>query len=349
MRTLILGAGAMGTAFTFPLADAGCRVQLVGTHLDDEWVAAMKRSRRHPKLPEEIPGSVEPRSYSELTGALESRPELIVLGVSSPGVEWAVAQLRSIAGYLTAPQRPAAILMLTKGLALQQKRITVLPRYVASQLATDRRAQAQPQPFPVSVGGVGGPCIAAELAARRQSSVVIAGPDRHFRMTVQPALQAPYYHARYSTDLIGVEACAALKNFYAIGVGAAAGSPPQNGPGTHNLAAGIFTQALIEMRRIVAYLGGRKVSVDELAGTGDLYVTAGAGRNSRLGGLLGDGLSYGEARAAHMADATIEGADLAVSVGAELLRLHKKLPLAAAIVHAVRDDRPLEIPWSEFY
>jgi glycerol-3-phosphate dehydrogenase (NAD(P)+) len=31
---VILGAGVMGTAFSFPLADAGQNVYLVGTHLD---------------------------------------------------------------------------------------------------------------------------------------------------------------------------------------------------------------------------------------------------------------------------------------------------------------------------
>ena len=38
-RIAVLGAGVMGTALTFPPADNGHDVRLIGTHLDDAIIA----------------------------------------------------------------------------------------------------------------------------------------------------------------------------------------------------------------------------------------------------------------------------------------------------------------------
>jgi len=51
--------------------------------------------------------------------------------------------------------------------------------------------------------------------------------------------------------------------------------------------------------------GGQNDSVLGLAGAGDLYVTCQAGRNGRMGQLLGTGLLYREAKSKHMPDDTI--------------------------------------------
>ena len=49
-KILILGAGVMGSAFSYPPADLGHEVFLVGTHLDEEIIIELKASRIHPKL-----------------------------------------------------------------------------------------------------------------------------------------------------------------------------------------------------------------------------------------------------------------------------------------------------------
>ena len=129
-----------------------------------------------------------------------------------------------------------------------------------------------------------------------------------------------------------------------------------NGALLHNLAAGLFTQAVLEMRYFVKWLGGQDDSVLGLAGTGDLYVTCQAGRNGRIGKLLGTGLLYREAKSKHMPDDTIEGAELALVVGKTLRRLIENgkidssaVPLAISIVQAVCDNQLLQIPWNRFY
>jgi glycerol-3-phosphate dehydrogenase (NAD(P)+) len=345
---VILGTGVMGTAFSFPLVDAGQQVHLVGTHLDKEWIEGIRSTGIHPKLRVKPPENITPFTHDQLGKALTENTDLLVLGVSSPGVEWAIRQLGE---HL---KKPIPILMLTKGLAAREQTLRILPAIVRDGLAAYGLRD-------VPVGAVGGPCIAGELAARRDSSVVLAFSDHAVLDWLLPLLAAPYYHARPSTDLIGVEVCAALKNFYALAVGYANGLLEQqgtadNGALMHNLTAGLFTQALAEIGYLVELLGGRAASVYGLPGTGDLYVTCQAGRNSRMGRLLGLGLTYQDAKRHHMPDETVEGADLALAIGPTLetllaqRRLHSgALPLATAIIAAVCHNRLLQIPWNRFY
>ncbi|MDZ7697786.1 MAG: 2-dehydropantoate 2-reductase N-terminal domain-containing protein [Deltaproteobacteria bacterium] len=345
---LIVGAGAMGTAFCFPLADAGNRVTLVGTHLDGEWVKHIQEKDVHPKLKTPIPETVTALFYEDLEAALTPDIGLIVLGVSSAGVNWALDQLGPLL------KRPISILMLTKGLTVEDGGLRILPEKVRRELSRYGFEQTP-------VGAVAGPCIAAELAARRDSSVVFACDDGEInRQWIQMA-STPYYHIRASMDVIGIEFCAALKNFYTLAIGAPPGQLEkreriQTIPQVHNMAAALFTQALEEMTYIVTHMGGDVASVYGLAGSGDLYVTCQAGRNSRMGRLLGTGLTYTEAKSQHMAQDTVEGAELAIAIGPALERLmsqgrlgHHSLPLAQAIIDAICRDAPLRLIWKDFF
>ncbi|UCF92306.1 MAG: hypothetical protein JSW39_29245 [Desulfobacterales bacterium] len=342
---VILGAGVMGTAFSVLLADCGHKVFLVGTHLDKDLIQGIREHGTHAKLKVRLPDGVAPFTHDQLGEVLSNPPDLIVFGVNSAGVEWATDQLTN---YL---QASVPILMLTKGLAVKDDTICILPDIVRRRWTGHG----------LQVGGVAGPCIAGELAARRDSSMVITHPDAALRDWLVRLVNASYCHARPSQDIVGVEACAALKNFYALGVGFANGlltvkGPAENGALMNNVAAGLFVEAVREIRYLIDFLGGDPASVYGLAGVGDLYVTCQAGRNSRMGKLLGTGLPYSEAKAKHMPDETIEGAELALAIGATFQRLleqrqiaRAQLPLAITLLDAVCRDQAVQIPWNRFY
>lgn len=337
----------MGTAFCFPLGDAGHTVKLVGTHLDREWIRSICETGVHPKLKMKLPETVTAHTHDQLSEALGAGVDLLVLGVSSAGVGWAVEQLgpRWKGG--------APLLMLTKGLQAREETLQVFPQVVRERLAA--------YGIDAQMGGVGGPCIAAELAARRHTSVMIGFADAATLQSVMRLFAVPYYHARPSLDVVGVEVCAALKNFYALAVGCPAGlltreEKPANAALMHNLSSGLFAQALAEMALLVDFLGGQEASVMGLAGAGDLYVTCQAGRNSRMGNLLGSGLTYSEAKATRMASDTVEGAELAFVLAPVFERLfheerldRKALPLTSAILDMVCRDAPARFPWTEFH
>jgi glycerol-3-phosphate dehydrogenase (NAD(P)+) len=347
-KIIVLGAGVMGSAFAQLLADTDNEVCLVGTHLDQDIIDSVLTDGTHPKLKVKLPENVRAFSNKQLGDIADERVRLMVFGVNSAGVDWAVAQIGPLL------KKAVPVVMLTKGLAVRDRSIVILPQAVAEGLSRYGLNG-------IPVAAVGGPCIAGELAARRQSSVVIACPDAGLLDWLLKLVDAPYYHARGSTDLIGIEVCAALKNFYTLAVGYAAGQLEQkgqapNGALMHNLAAGLFTQALAEMHYFVNLLGGQSVSVLGLAGAGDLYVTCQAGRNGRMGKLLGAGLLYREAKSRYMPDDTVEGAELALVIGAAVKQLIKSgqidenaVPLAVRIVEAICDNQPLQIPWNMFY
>jgi glycerol-3-phosphate dehydrogenase (NAD(P)+) len=161
--------------------------------------------------------------------------------------------------------------------------------------------------------------------------------------------------------MVGVETCAAFKNFFAIAVGWAHGAMArmavaENKAQNNNAAAVIFDQSVREMMALTRALGGSAESVWGMPGVGDLYVTCQAGRNSRLGNNLGRGLSYSEARNGPMKGDTIEGAELGVATARSLRAMmaggmldETAMPLASALLDTLMSDAPLEIPWRLFH
>lgn len=347
-RVVILGAGAMGSAFSFPAADNGHEVRLVGTHLDDLLIEETVTHGVHPRAGVLFPENVRLYHHSEISAAMTPHPDLVVLGVSSEGVEWAIGQLKTLL------RKPVPLALLTKGLAVVRGRLRPFTETVAASLGGVRGEEAV-------VSGVGGPCIAAELAARRPTSVIVGSPKASAAAELHDLLQTSYYRVRTTDDAVGVEACAALKNFYAIAVGAAAGwvqrqPAPRNHAAMHNSAASIFARALQEMEYIVTGMGGTAESVYGLAGSGDLYVTCQAGRNSRMGKLLGEGRLYSEAKAQLMPDDTVEGAELARVIGPVLEAQMaageidgRRVPLAKAVIDAVCHDEKFEVQWESLW
>ncbi len=344
----ILGAGVMGSAMTLPASDRGHDVRLVGTHLDRAIIDSVRATGLHPKLKVTLPGGVAAFHHEDFASALGDDTALIILGVSSAGVGWAIDRLCEA---LTAP---VPVVMITKGLHPQPERLTALPDYVAAEVA--RRCG-----LALKVAAIGGPCIAGELAVRRHTGTVITARDPAFAQSLCAMLETEYYHPRMSPDVDGVEICAAFKNFFAIAVGWAAGSletmaAAENRAFNHNAAAIIFDQAIRELMVLVKAHGGAAESVWGMPGAGDLYVTCQAGRNSRLGNNLGRGLTYRETREGPMKGDTIEGAELGVTVAATLQGMMangaldpRTLPLTRALLDALTHDRPLDIPWPDFH
>lgn len=338
----ILGAGMMGTALCWPLSDRGHTVRLVGTPLDAEIIASIHASRRHPTLERTIPDGVRPYFADELPQAVEGA-ELVIGGVSSFGIPWLAGVLRS---HL---RSETPVLSVTKGLdVLSDGSLVTFPAALAASL-----------PVPHSFNAIGGPCTAHELAARRQTAVVFTGADAAILARLKALLETPYYHIWTSTDVTGVEICAAMKNAYALGVGLAVGMMEAAGPDglalAYNPQAALFAQGCYEMRCLVSALGGDPVNVTWLPGAGDLYVTVFGGRTVRLGKLLGKGMPFGEARRI-LAGVTLESVEITTRAVRALPRLAARglldlanFPLLLHLDQVLNHGAPVNIPWDSFF
>jgi len=295
---LILGAGVMGSALTVPAADNGHEVTLAATMLDETILAALQADPAgHPRLGAPISPKVRVVAADAVTPADAARADLVVVGVSSPGIGWVADQVARL--------RPAAtIALVTKGL---------VPGVGAAPLTYADAFPAMLAERGVAAGafvGIGGPCIARELAERRPTAVVYASRDAAAAAAIKAMLETGYYRVSLSDDPVGVEACAALKNFFAIGVSAMLGRHTRDGDPVKNPVAAAFQQAVDEMARLTPWIGGRRDTAYGLAGVGDLHVTVGGGRNSRLGRHLGEGMTIAAAMAGPMAGETVEGVDV---------------------------------------
>ena len=344
----ILGAGVMGSAMCMPAADRGHEVRLVGTHLDTAIVDSVKSAGRHSRLAVRLPASVTAFQHTEFAAALGDDTDILLLGVAAAGVPWAIERICAAAA------KPLTVLMITKGIAPKPDHLATLPDEVFAQVKA-RTGIAH------RLAAIGGPCIAGELAARRHTGTAIASREAGLADSLCGMLATDYYHPRPSADLTGVEICAAFKNFFAIAVGWAAGRlelepKAENNALNHNPAAILFDQAIAEMLALVRHHGGSDASVWGMPGAGDLYVTCQAGRNSRLGRHLGQGLTYPQIKAGPMQEDTVEGAETGIAAAATLRSLMTAglldpalMPLTTALLATLTENAPFTVPWERLH
>jgi glycerol-3-phosphate dehydrogenase (NAD(P)+) len=343
----IVGAGYMGTATAWPLTDNGHTVRLVGTHLDWDIITSCLQRRYHPKLKRELPEGVQPFYVKDVGRALDGA-DVIVSGVNSMGVHW-IGQ--TIGPHLRPGQ---SIIAVTKGLeAAENGDLQILPDVLRAELPASIRDQ-------VNLAAIGGPCIAGELAGRRQTCVVFGSRDAGTAERLAAIFRTPYYHVWTTADLVGLELCAAMKNGYTLAAGAAAGILERSGgideagAHMHNLAAAVFAQACTEMEHLLQMVGATRAFAYWLPGAGDLFVTVQGGRSVRLGRLLGLGHTCDQAREM-MDEETLEAAFVVQQMGKALPQLTARavvaptdLPLMRALVDTVVHDQPVNLPLDTF-
>jgi len=336
----VLGAGMMGSALCVPLCDRGHEVRLVGTHLDGAIIEQMRSRHHHPKLRYDLPTSIAAFEHSELENAMEGC-DVLVLGVSSAGIAWAAERIAPFAS------RGLPLFGITKGLDFDGQQLRVLPDVVRDAAG-----------WPNEPAAVAGPCIAGELARRVPSCVVLTGRDGAMLERIAGLIGTDYYHLQRSTDVVGAEACAALKNAYAMGVAFGAGLHAKAGGqagsvAMHNYESAVFAQALWEMARVVQAMGGSIESVVGLAGAGDLDVTNNGGRTGRFGRFLGMGLSLADAIEA-MEGATLECLGILAVMRAATRDMQRQgklpeLPLLEHMAAVALDGAPVQMPFERFF
>jgi glycerol-3-phosphate dehydrogenase (NAD(P)+) len=345
-KIVIIGAGAMGTAFAFPCLDNNHDINIIGTHQENDFIENIEKNKRlHPGLNTHIPKSINLFKFEKFNEILNSNTDLIVLGISSKGIEWVAEQLSLVYKDKKLPN----LLMLTKGLSIYNDNYELLVDKL-ERLLLEKGIEE------VSISAIGGPCLATGLANKVHSSVVVANKDISTAKKIALMLNTNYYHTTYSNDLNGVEVSAAIKNIFSMAVGASKGLCSNNvseeirEKNYLNTASALIKQSIQEMEIFVEHLKGKKETVKGLAGLGDLYVSSGGGRNSKMGSYIGGGMTFSEAKKSKMDKVTVEGADLAIEIGKKVNQDfdRKKLPLMLGMINAIIDDKKLELDWQYF-
>ena len=340
-KIIIIGAGAMGSAFGVPCIENKNDVTLIGTHLEDELINNIQLNNNfHPALKTKLPTKLKVEKYDRLKTILDEGVDIIVAGVSSIGIEWFVDQIAK------KYKKNLPIILLTKGLAIEDNELITLSDKIKKLLNQKGHEE-------VNVSAIKGPCLAAGLANKMRTGTVIANPNIKEAQNLKKIISTAYYSTEISDDLTGIELSGAIKNIYSMLIGASEGLSNPNAPKEIqskyylNTSASLIHRSISEMVEFVTHYGGKAETVYGLAGLGDLYVSAIGGRNSLMGKYLGEGHLYKNAKEEFMKDVTVEGAQLAFEIGPKILQdlNSKNFPLMFSMLKTICENKKLEINW----
>jgi glycerol-3-phosphate dehydrogenase (NAD(P)+) len=340
-KILIIGAGAMGSAFAVPCADNKNDVTIAGTHLENDLIEKIKSNDQiHPTLKTKLSSDIKFEKFEKLQTILEHDPDIIVCGVSSIGIEWFVRQISK--NY----KKGIPIILLTKGLSILDNELTTLSDKIRNFLSKDGHSE-------INISAIKGPCLAAGLANKMRTGTVIANKDIKESQSLKEIISTNYYSTEISEDINGVELSGAIKNIYSMLIGASEGLSNSKAPKEIqskyflNTAASLIHKSISEMVEFVSHYGGKAETVYGLSGLGDLYVSAIGGRNSLMGKYLGEGYLYNDAKEKFMKNITVEGAQLAIEIGPKILQdlNPQHFSLMFSMLQTICENKKLEISW----
>ena len=307
----------MGSAFSIPCLENNNSVTITEPYSKIFIRNLSSKNKFHSALKIKLPKKLRFRKFSN--DLLREKFDLIVIALSLTGIDFIGKQLKNL-------NIKSPILVLTKGLKYEKKKKKILT--ISEQLKKNYNVS--------NISVLKGPCLAKELARKDQTSVVIANKNIKIAKSIGKLISTKYYLTEYSKDVVGIEVCSAIKNIYAMVIGAGQ---------SLNSSSNLFQKSILEMKYLIKYFKGRDDTISGLAGVGDLYVSAAGGRNSKMGSYLGKGLTFKSAKKRFMPNDTVEGEQLAREIAPFIFQKinKKKIPLMIHLLKAILNNKKLKI------
>lgn len=281
--TLVLGAGAWGTALAIHLARRAPVGRIRLWAREAERIEALARDQENHRY---LPGQRLPQGLALVadlrTALLDWRQDAAQVPAVSHGRSRAllvlacpVAGLSSLSANLRQTLGPAqageGLIWLSKGLVMQPGQ-TAAFAWPSDQV--DKACSQWPS------GALSGPSFALEVARGLPVALTLASHQMDWARAVASQLHGGGMRVYTSPDLIGVQLGGAIKNVLAI----AAGVADAMALGA-NARAALITRGLAEAARLGQALGAQPETFMGLATLGDLVLTATGdlSRNRRVG------------------------------------------------------------------
>ena len=316
-KILVIGGGAMGSAFTIPCIDNKNKVTITEPYSKRFIKDLSSKKKFHSSLKVNLSKSLKFRNFS--TDLLKEKFDLIVIALSLSGIDFIGKKLKNL-------KIKTPILVLTKGLKHEKKNNKILT--ISEQLKKNYNG--------MNISALKGPCLAKELARKNKTSVIIANKNIKIAKWIGKQISTNYYLIEFSKDIIGVEVCSSIKNIYSMIIGAGQ---------SLNMSSSLFQKSIIEMKYLTKYFKGEETTTLGLAGVGDLYVSAAGGRNSKMGSYLGKGFTFKKAKKKFMPKDTVEGEQLVREIAPFILKKinKKRIPLMVKLIRAILKNKRLII------
>ena len=314
---LVIGGGAMGSAFTIPCLENNNKVVITEPYSKRFIKDLSSKNKFHSSLKIKLPKKLKFRRFSK--DLFQEKFDLIVIALSLSGVDFIGRELKKF-------KIKTPILVLTKGLKYEKKNKKILT--ISEQLKKNYDG--------MNISILKGPCLAKELARKNQTSVIVANKNVNIAKQIGKMISTKYYLTEFSQDIKGVEVCSAIKNIYSMIIGAGQ---------SLNASSNLFQKSVIEMCYLTKYFKGKKETTLGLSGVGDLYVSAAGGRNSKMGSYLGKGFTFKIAKKRFMPNDTVEGEQLAREIAPFILKKinKKKIPLMNNLLRTIINNKKLKI------
>jgi glycerol-3-phosphate dehydrogenase (NAD(P)+) len=326
-QTAVIGAGSWGTALAKLLADKGGAVRLwsrSAAHAD-----ALRRDRENRRY---LPGAALPANL-QLTDDLASCAagcQCVVMAVPSHGFREVFARL---APHL---EDGALLVSAVKGIEIESGQ--TMCQIMDAELSRQGRQGR------LHVGVLSGPSFADEVAAEQPTAVTIGFADLAAARAAQQLFSTPFFRAYTSSDIIGLEISAAMKNVIAIAAGIADGL----GCGL-NARAALITRGLAEITRLGVALGANPLTFAGLGGLGDLVLTCtgSLSRNRTVGLKLGEGRTLQQA----LSEMTMvaEGVRTAKSCWQTAACAGVEMPILEQVYQILYADKPCRAAVQELF
>ena len=316
-KILVIGGGAMGSAFTIPCLDNGNSVTITEPYSMRFIKNLSSRNKFHSALKINLPKKLKFKKFSNVL--FHEKFDLIVIALSLPGINFIGKELKK-------HKIKTPILVLTKGLKYDKKTKKIFT--ISEKLNKDYKLN--------NISVLKGPCLAKELAKKNQTSVIVANKNISTAKKIGKIISTKYYITEFSKDVIGVEVCSAIKNIYSMIIGAGQ---------SLNASSNLFQKSLIEMKYLTKFFKGKDETILGLAGSGDLFVSAAGGRNSKMGSYLGKGYTFKIAKKKFMPNDTVEGEQLAREIAPFILKkVNKdKVPMMINLLRTIISNKKLKI------
>ena len=316
-KILIVGGGAMGSAFSIPCLENNNQVTITEPY-NKIFIKDLSSKRKfHSSLKLNLPKRLRFKDYTK--NIFKEKFDLIVIALSLPGIDFIGSELKDL-------KIKVPILLLTKGLKYDKKskKIVTIPELLKENYNVS------------NISVLKGPCLAKNLANKNLTNVVIANKNIKVAQKIGKIISTNYYLSEFSRDVVGIEISSAIKNIYSMVIGAG-----QN----LNTSSGLFQRSIIEMKYLTKFFKGKEATILGLAGVGDLYVSAAGGRNSKMGGYLGKGFTFKNAKKKFMPKETVEGEKLAKEIAPFFFKkINKnKIPLMANLLRSIINNKKFKL------
>lgn len=304
MRVAVIGAGSWGTALAERLALNGHDVRLWARK--DEVVNSINAYHINPRYLSDSQLSENIYASTSLEEVASGASAVVVVTPSALMRQFA----RDLAPYVSTH---TPVLLCFKG--VEEKTGALGVQVFDEEMGAPERLAA-----------LSGPNHAEEVIKNIPTGTVIASSSADTAACFQQMFAAEVFRTYVSSDVCGVELCAAFKNVIAIAVGVSYGL----GFGD-NTAAMLMTRGMAEMSRLVVRAGGEALTCMGLAGAGDLIATCTSkhSRNRSFGEELAAGGTLDEFRErTHM---VVEGALACNTLQVLSERYHVELPITDVV------------------